>query len=122
MIAIAVSGAALMLVLVIAWLNSRRDSYLLSWTVGITLVVVALLALGMRNGAYDLVHQLVPYALLLAGLSVVLVGAFQFRHGRAPLVALLALLAVAEAAMAVPTLLGWSGIGTIALNTACALI
>ena len=122
MIAIAFSGAALMMVLLIAWLNSRRDSYLFSWTVGISFVVIALFALGMRGGAYDLVHQLVPYALLLIGMSAVLVGAFQFRHGTAPLVPLLALLAFAEAAMATPTLLGWSGVGTIALNTACALI
>ncbi len=76
----------------------------------------------MRNGAYDLVHQLVPFALLLVGLSAVLVGAFQFRHGRAPMVALLVLLAIAEAAVVIPMLLGWSGVGTIALNAACALI
>jgi diguanylate cyclase (GGDEF)-like protein len=121
LIAIAFSGAALLVALVISWLNTRSDSFLVSWSVGMALIVAALAALGLSNGAYDLIHQLVPYALLISGLVMVLAGAFQFRLGRAPVAALIAFWIVAETLMIFPLVTGWSGIATIALNSVCAV-
>jgi diguanylate cyclase (GGDEF)-like protein len=120
MIAIATSSAALMLTLLIGWFNARADNYLGNWAVGMGFVVIALVALGLRQGPYDANMIMLSFAALLTGMAFILAGCTQFRLGtvrRAPLVALWL---IAVTAMGVPFLLGYSGLGTIVLNLGCA--
>jgi len=120
MIAIAFSSGALMLTLLLSWLNARQDGYLISWAAGLAFVVVALAALGLRGGSYDIGVQLVSFAALISGMALIHVGTRQFRIGSARLLPAALLWAGTMLATTLPFLFGFSGIGTIALNLSCA--
>ncbi|MBO9587396.1 GGDEF domain-containing protein [Devosia sp.] len=122
LIGIAFSSASLLLALLVGWLNSRSETYLVFGAGGMALVVLALVSMGLRNGAYGLFNQLVPFSLLLAGFSLVYAGARRFRNKHAALwpAALAAIVTIA--ATATPLALGFSGFGTLVLNLASALL
>ena len=119
LIAIAFSSGALMLTLVLTWLNAR-DGYLISWAAGMAFVVGALAVLGLRGDSYDSWVPLGPYATLISGVALIDIGISQFRTGHAPLWPAGLLWAVAMLATCLPFFFGLSGIGTIALNLSCA--
>lgn len=116
MIGIAFSSASLMAALLIGWMNSKRETYLVSGSIGIGMVVIALAIMGLRNGAYSLFFQVVPFAILLAGLTFVYAGSRLFFNRKASNWPAFALGATAILTTAVPQLLGYSGVGTIMLN------
>ncbi|MBJ3783573.1 GGDEF domain-containing protein [Devosia sediminis] len=116
LIGIAFSSASLMIALLIGWLNSRHERYLVHGAAGIGLIVVAVAIMGFRNGRYELVHTLLPFTLILTGLSLVYSGSRLFRNPSAILTPAIVVGAVSVPAMAAPFLLGYSGLGTIALN------
>lgn len=121
MIAIAFSSGALMLTLLLGWLNSRRESYLISWAAGMGLVVAALSMLGLRGDSYGASVILVPFAALLSGLALIHVGTRQFRLGVAhPLSSALLWIATISATT-LPLMFGLTGLSTIMLNIGCAL-
>lgn len=121
MIAIAFSSGALMLTLGLSWLNARHDGHLISWAAGMAFVVLALTALGLRSGRYDVPMQLVSFAALLSGMALIHVGICQFRTGRVCVLHAALLWLVAMLATGLPFLTGLSGVGTIALNLFCAI-
>ena len=120
LIAIAFSSGALMLTLVLSWLNARRDGYLISWAAGMAFVVLALAALGLRNGRYDIWVQAGPFAALISGVALIHVGTCQFRTGSVRLLPVTLLWLVTTLATVLPFLFGFSGVGTAMLNLACA--
>ena len=120
LIAVGFSGAALMMALLIGWLNSRRDAYLFYWAIGMALVVAATATIGLQ--AKDAASYMLAYMLILAGLVSIHAGALHFRHGKARTRQWLPLLLIGEAMIAVPFMLGWSGIGTIGLNASSAVM
>lgn len=120
LIGIAFSSASLLLALLVGWLNSRSETYLIFGAAGMGLVVLALTAMGLRNGAYGLFNQLIPFSLLLAGFSLVYAGARRFRNKHASLWPAAVAAFVTIAATATPLALGFSGFGTLALNLASA--
>ncbi|ODT70025.1 MAG: hypothetical protein ABS75_14430 [Pelagibacterium sp. SCN 63-23] len=122
LIGIAFSSASLMVALLIGWLNARHESYLVHGAIGIGLVVVALAVLGLRDGAYEMPRQLIPFALLLTGFSLIYAGSRLFRRPDASLMP--ALLTGAVAVIITTSLLaaGHSGLGTISLNGFAAII
>lgn len=122
LIAIAFSSAALMLALLIGWLNERKEIYLVHGASGIGLVVLALTVMGLRNGAYDLVYQLLPFTVLLAGFSLIYSASRLFRSGEANMLLPLLVGTAAIVLTAVPLLLGLSGLGTMMLNATSAVI
>lgn len=116
LIGIAFSSASLMLALLIGWLNSRRETYLVHGAIGIALIVIGVAIMGLRNGRYDLVYTLLPYSLLLPGFALIYSASRLFRSKVADLRPALILGVVAVLSTALPFLLGYSGIGTILLN------
>lgn len=120
MIAVAFSSGALMITLLISWLNARRDGYLMSWAVGMAFVVVALAVLGLRNGRFDLLFQMLPYSALISGLALIYIGTSQFRTGTFPLIPTLTLWLIGMLGTNLPLMFGQSGVGTIVLNLSCA--
>lgn len=121
MIAVAFSSGALMVTLLISWLNARRDGYLISGAAGLACVAVALTILGLRNGRYDLLVQVAPFTALISGTALIYAGTHHFRTGTVPLVLATALWLACLLATNLPLLLGYSGIGTVALNLSCML-
>ncbi|GAB5428651.1 MAG: GGDEF domain-containing protein [Devosia indica] len=120
LIGIAFSGAALVLALVIGWLNSRAETYLIHGATGIGLVVLALGALGLRGDTYSMLSLLIPFPTLLAGIAYVYSGSRLFNHK--PARPALFVGAAAIIATAIPLLLGLSGLGTLMLNLCAAII
>jgi diguanylate cyclase (GGDEF)-like protein len=122
LIGIAFSSASLMVALLIGWLNSRQETYLAHGAGGISLIVVAVGIMGLRNGRYELVHTLLPFSLIIVGLCLVYSGSRLFRARRASPRPALALAFVALPVLALPFSLGYAGIGTIVLNLSAGLI
>ena len=121
LIGIAFSSASLMVALLIGRLNARGESYLGHGAIGIGLVVVALGAMGLRNGAYELQHQLVPFAVLIAGFSFIHSGSRLFRNPHARLFPSLLLGLACIVLTAAPLIAGYAGTGTLMLNLSGAL-
>jgi diguanylate cyclase (GGDEF)-like protein len=84
-------------------------------------VVIALAAIGLSDGHYDIWMPTAPYASLISGLALIHIGTCQFRTGHARLLTAALLWGAAMVGTTLPFLLGFSGIGTIALNLACAI-
>jgi diguanylate cyclase (GGDEF)-like protein len=116
MIAIAFSSAALMVTLLICWLNARRDSYLISWAGGMGFVVMALAMLSLRGHHYDRLTQIGSFSLLLTGMALIYLGGCQFRSGATPWLRATVLWVMSLLATNVPFVIGLSGLGTIMLN------
>jgi diguanylate cyclase (GGDEF)-like protein len=122
LIGIAFSSASLTVALLIGWLNSRSETYLVHGAAGIFLIVIGVGIMGFRNGAYTLVYTLLPYALLLCGFALIYSASRLFRDPRASITPALIAGAVTLVATAVPFLMGYSGTGTIMLNLSATAI
>jgi len=120
--AIAFSSAALTITLFVGWLSARRDTYLLSWSIGLMLVVAGVIAFGTIGQNYSPTQQFASYALTLAGFASIHAGAVQFRGSAMPLVAVAIIGFGLIALTGVAFLAGISGIGTIFANLGMALL
>ncbi|MBB4051768.1 diguanylate cyclase (GGDEF)-like protein [Devosia subaequoris] len=114
LIGIAFSGAALVLALVIGWLNSRAETYLIHGATGIGLIVLAMVALGLRGDSYTLLTQLIPFPVMLAGLAYVYSGSRLFNYK--PVRPALWIGSAAIILTFIPLALGLTGVGTLMLN------
>jgi diguanylate cyclase (GGDEF)-like protein len=121
LIAIGFSSAALVLTFFVGWLNTRQDHYLLSWAAGLAFVVLSLILMAFNSSHYETGGIIAQYAGLLTGLALVHLGVLQFRFGPVSLLGTACTLLTGLAATTIPFLLGYSGLGTIALNAACAV-
>ncbi|WP_297113224.1 GGDEF domain-containing protein [uncultured Devosia sp.] len=118
LIGIAFSSASLTVALLIGWLNARHEKYLVHGGFGVASVAAGASILGLREGSYDLFHTLLPYTLVVVGLSLIYSGSRVFRDSNASLLPAIAVVAIALPVQAVPFLMGYSGIGAIVLNIA----
>ncbi|HWV22155.1 MAG TPA: GGDEF domain-containing protein [Devosia sp.] len=122
LIGIAFSSASLLVALLIGWLNARSETYLVQGAVGMAMVVLAVMLMGLSNGTYGYTQHLLPYTLILIGLSFVYAGARRFRNihasPRPPILVCL----VSVIATAVPFFMGLTGIGTGLLNIFAAVL
>lgn len=117
LIAIGFSATALMLTLVITWLGTRQDHYLLSWGLGLGFIAPGSMLYGWFD-AYDPVIQCVAFALLLAGFACIYVGCTQFSSGRTPWRLAFGVWVGTSVVMATLFAIGLTGLGTIVLNLA----
>lgn len=122
LIGIGFSSASLLLALLIGWFNARSETYLVLGATGMALIVIALMLMGFRNGAYNLFVQLVPFTLILVGFSYVYAGARRFRKADASLWPAAIVGFLAALVTAIPLLLGLSGLGTLVLNATAAIL
>lgn len=122
LLAISVSSGALGVTLFGAWIGSRRDSFLLYWSVGLGFIVVGLLLLGAIGRNYDPAFQAAAFNALLAGFGFIYAGSMQFRVGMTHWVAVLAATGVGVLSTSCAFALGFSGIGTITANLGIALL
>ncbi|MCR6635051.1 diguanylate cyclase [Devosia sp.] len=122
LIGIAFSSASLLLALLIGWLNARTETYLVLGAVGMALIVLAVMLMGFRNGAYGFGQHLVPYTLILIGFSFVYAGARRFRDIKASIRPPIVVGVLSVVAIGIPFLMGLTGVGTILLNSLAAAI
>ncbi|ODT77758.1 MAG: hypothetical protein ABS76_25990 [Pelagibacterium sp. SCN 64-44] len=116
LIGIAFSSASLTVALLIGWLNARHETYLVHGALGIALIVVAMATMGLRNGAYDLVHQLVPFTILQIGFSFIYSASLLFNRAGSSLRGPLFIGIASTLTTGALLVAGYSGLGTLVLN------
>jgi diguanylate cyclase (GGDEF)-like protein len=122
MIGIAFSCASLMIALVIGWIAARRESYLILGAIGMALAVAGLVTMGLRGPVYSGVGQIIPFALLEAGIGFIYVGSRLFNGRRANILGPIILVVTLVTLTIVPLALGLSGVGTIMLNLTATIL
>ena len=114
--AIGFSSAALMLTMFMAWLGLRRDNYLLSWSIGLALVIVGVVLFSIAGDHYDPLLMFFSFSFPLVGTSFIHAGALQFRAQPLSLTYLISLGAAFHAAVALAFVTGYSGVGAMIGN------
>ena len=118
LISIGFSASALMLTLVLTWLGTRSSRYLLSWALGLALIVAGVLIYGTIE-RYHPAWQCAAFALLITGFAAIFVGAAQFRRGAADIDAVILSCAGLTTTMGVTFVIGLTGVGTAIANLGC---
>lgn len=118
--AISLSSGALALTLLLTWLGSRSETFLVSWAAGMAFIVGGVLLFGGLGGAYSPTLQFLSFVLLVTGFGPVYAGAEQFRTGRASWILIVIVTFGWLVATAIAFLMGYSGIGTAIANLAIA--
>ena len=113
--AIGFSSAALTVTLLVSWMVSRKDNYLLSWSIGMALIVFGVIAYSMLE-QYVPAVQFMSFALLMAGFTFIYAGAVQFRTGTISIPKVFALGSSTIGVTSIIFALNYSGIATAAAN------
>ena len=121
-IAIGLSTAALALTLFMSWLVERYNTYLLTWSIGLAVIVPGVFVFVAFGVPYDAGLQSWSFILLICGFGLVYAGTMQFCSEQTHW----ADAAVASAIGLLPTVAafawGYSGTGTIAANWGIGLL
>lgn len=120
-IAIGVSCTALAFTLLATWIVARSETYLLTWSTGLTLTVLALLFyMGIER--YQPTYQLVSFILLILGFGLIYHGTVQFcaHRSRWTFTIMVTVLGLVPTVIAFAT--GHTGVGTAVANLAIALL
>lgn len=116
LIGIAFSSASLLLALLIGWLNARSETYLMLGATGMSLIVCAVIIMGLNRDAYGALPHGLAYTLILTGFSFVYAGTRNFRRADASAWPPLVIGALAVIGTGIPFFLGLTGLGTALLN------
>lgn len=121
LIAIGAAASGLTLTLLVAWAGARKDSYLLSWGVGLATTVVAIIIYGLYSQPYVPALQFAAFALLVTGFAFTHAGCVLFRLGSMVPGPSLLLWAVAIGSMGLSFAFGLTGVGTAICNLVCGI-
>lgn len=122
LIGIAFSSAGMLLALLIGWLNARDETYLILGAGGIGLMTIALAILALRGDQLFLANTLLPFIIVLGGFTLILAGVRLQRDENSSVRPAFYIGGACIAATLLPFILGYSGVGTIILNSASALL
>lgn len=120
LIAIGVAASGLMVTLLIAWTGARKDKYLLCWGIGLGLIVASVGIYGLLGEPYVPALQFAAFELLITGFALTHLGAVLFRVGEIHPGRKMLLWALFTSAMGLAFVGGYSGLGTMIANFACA--
>src|SRR5215470_7369672 len=84
LLAVGFAGVGLAVTLFGSWLSARSDGFLLTWALGVALVVAHVFTYSAYVATPGDGLQLLAFALLLAGFALLFGAARQFRHGKVP--------------------------------------
>lgn len=116
LLAVGFSGVCLSATLIGVWTSTRRDGFLLTWAIGVMLLVGHVLAYWIYSQSPSIVLLAVLMAFLAMGNAVLYGAAHQFRDGRSPYRMVL-LAGAAVIALEAPFLLaGYDGAAMIVEN------
>jgi diguanylate cyclase (GGDEF)-like protein len=122
LIALSFCSAGLAVTFFVSWFVSRTDHVLLTWGIGVSFLLVSLLAYDHFVDRFSPPIGTTAFAAMLTGLTFFMGAGRQFRTGVLP-IRMLAIIAVTStAAMAIPMLQGYDGLSYLALNMAATAI
>ena len=120
--AIGLSSAALALTLFMSWLVGRSDTYLLTWSIGLAIIVAGVLSFVGFGKAFDADLLLASFMLLICGFGLVYAGTIQFCSEQTHWNHAAAACAIGLLPTVTAFALGYSGMGTMAANWGIALL
>ncbi len=121
LIASASSGTSMLLAILVSRIHTYKERYLVFLTVGFGLTVLGLALMGLRNGRYELMTLVVPFTILLVGLSFVYASVRTFLGNTniwPPIIVGLVAILVSQS----PYFFGLMGLGGMLINAVNALI
>lgn len=110
LLAIGFSGSCLAITLFGSWIAAKTETFLLTWTFGIVLIVVSVLTHSTYMYSHSAIFLAISYLALTGGLAVILGAAYQFRTARSPWTQVAVATALSVAVVIVPFWLGYSGV------------
>lgn len=116
LLAIGFAGIGLVVTMIGTWVSARTDGFLLTWAVGIGLIVVHVFTYSAYVDQPSAPLQAVAFSLLVCGLSILLSAAFQFRYGHRSAQTVAVVIAASVGAVATAALLGFSGVALVVAN------
>jgi predicted signal transduction protein with EAL and GGDEF domain len=116
LLALGLAGVAIGGPLFIAWLSSSSDGFLLTWSMGMAMLVAGVAAFSIYGDTANYVLGVVSYILLTIGFAIVYAAAHQFRDRQLPLARAFAVSLVSLAIICSPFLFGYDGLGTLMFN------
>ncbi len=120
--AFTLSGCGLAAAFLVSWLVSRKEGFLMAWTIGVALMAAGVLIYGGYVRTMSPIVGAAGYTVLLTGLAFVFGAGREFRTRVLPWRSMAIMAIASSAAMAVPMLAGYNGIAIIGLNVAAAAI
>ncbi|KQV84096.1 GGDEF domain-containing protein [Rhizobium sp. Root1220] len=122
LMALAVSATCLAVTLLGSWLARRTETFLLSCTLGLALIVSGIVAYGLYVDNPAKWLGVAAFVLFHSGFATVWGASYQFRTGRLPRVRIAAFACVAMALSIPPLVAGYDGLAFIADNGAIATL
>jgi diguanylate cyclase (GGDEF)-like protein len=122
LLALGLAGVAVGGTLFIAWLSSRSESFLLTWSMGMAMLVAGVAAFAVYGDTAHYLLGVVAYSLLTIGFVIVHAAAHQFRHRKLPLARASAVGLAGLVIVCAPFALGYDGLGTAMFNFVAATI
>ncbi len=120
LMALAVSATCLAVTLLGSWFARRSETFLLTGTLGLVLIVSGILAYSLYVDHPATAFAVVSFALFHSGFAALWGGGSQFLTGRLPRRATVACAAAAMLVSIPPLLIGYDGLAFIAQNSAIA--
>ncbi len=121
LIASASSCVSILLAILVSSSRMQKESYQFLIATGVGLATLALICMGLRNGRFDLSTLVVPFTILVTGLSFIYASIRRFlgKSGfRAPIVVGLVSILVSQT----PYFIGLMGLGGILINVVVSVI
>lgn len=122
LIALSFCSAGLAVTFFVSWFVSRTDRVLLTWGIGVSFLLVSLLAYDRFVARFSPVIGIIAFGALLTGLTFFYGAGRQFKTGVLPLGMLAFVAATSIAAVAIPMMHGYDGLAYLALNIAAMTI
>lgn len=120
LIALAVSATCLGVTLLGSWFARRSETFLLSCTLGLVLIVSGIITYGLYVDDPVVAFGVMSFILLHAGFAIIWGAGCQFRSNRLPLRPVIACAIAAMLVSIPPLVIGYDGIAFIAQNSAIA--
>ncbi len=122
LLAIGISGACLAVTMFGSWLSAPKERFLLTWSVGVLLIVINVVAYDFYVEQPGSLIGMVTFASLIVGLATLLGAAYQFRTRGAPWLMIAGASGLACAIALPPMVLGHLEWAFFLYNAVCAVI
>jgi len=120
--AFTLSGCGLAAAFLVSWLVSRKERFLMAWTLGVSLMALGVLVYDGYVRTMSPALGAAGYVVLLVGLAFVFGAGRQFRTRILPWRSMAVMAAVSSLAVAGPMLAGYNGVAILLLNLAATVI
>jgi diguanylate cyclase (GGDEF)-like protein len=121
LLAIGLSAFCLAATLFASWLSARIERFLLCWSIGIGLIVPAVIAYGAYVETQNIALGSVSFGLQLAGFAFIYGAAYRFRTARPARRRIVVVLAISCSLAIPPLVAGFDGIAFIVFNAVVAV-